>query len=166
MDETLSALFRYQAWANAAVLEALAAVDPAAHPAEHRKAVRLMNHIHVVAEIFAAHLRGVPHGHTSDNTAETPDIGDLAAAVAALDAWYRTFSDNATPEALSEAIAFSFTDGDRGRMTRREMLSHVALHGGYHRGEVGRILAEIGAGMPRDTFAAFLHGAEPGRRAA
>lgn len=166
MDETLSALFRYQAWANAAFLEVLAAVDAGRHPVEHRKAVRLMNHIHVVAEIFAAHLRGVWHGHTSDNTDETPDVGDLATAVAALDGWYLAFSHSATPEGLSESIAFTFTDGDRGRMTRREMLIHVALHGAYHRGEVGRILGVIGASMPRDTFATFLHQAEPERRVA
>jgi uncharacterized damage-inducible protein DinB len=57
-----------------------------------------------------------------------------------------------------------FTDGDRGCMSRREMLTHVAIHGAYHRGEVGRLLKQMPAPVPWDTFAVFLHQAEPARR--
>jgi uncharacterized damage-inducible protein DinB len=68
------------------------------------------------------------------------------------------------PAALAEVLAFTFTDGDAGRMTRGEMLAHVVLHGGYHRGEVGRILRQLAITPPWDTFAVFLHQTEPGRR--
>jgi uncharacterized damage-inducible protein DinB len=61
-------------------------------------------------------------------------------------------------------MAFNFTDGDKGYMTREEMLTHVALHGGYHRGEVGRILWQLSITPPWDTFAVYLHQADPARR--
>ncbi|WP_348524358.1 DinB family protein [Mesorhizobium sp. L2C089B000] len=33
-------------------------------------------------------------------------------------------------------------------MSRQEMLTHVVTHGGYHRGEIGRILMQIGIAPP------------------
>lgn len=61
-------------------------------------------------------------------------------------------------------------DGDNGYMTREEMLTHVVTHGGYHRGEVGRILVQVSNGseqgikLPWDTYAVHLHTTEPSRR--
>ncbi|WP_352836666.1 DinB family protein [Mesorhizobium sp. M0296] len=49
-------------------------------------------------------------------------------------------------------------------MSPQEMLTHVVLHGDYHRGEAGRILAQISVMPPWDTFAVHLHRAEPSRR--
>lgn len=116
-----------------------------------------MNHSYVVAQIFAAHLVGGVHNYETDNTNETPDLADLRAAVATSDRWYLGYVRDVSPRRLSEKVAFSFTDGDKGYMSREEMLSHVVLHGGYHRGEVGRILVQLSAKAPWDTFAVFLH---------
>ncbi len=123
-----------------------------------------MNHAYVVSEIFAAHLVGREHDYRSDNTDETPKLGDLRAAVAASDGWYLDDVRGVTPAQLSEKIAFSFTDGDNGFMSREEMITHVVLHGGYHRGEVGRILMQLSIETPWDTFAVFLHRDQPERR--
>jgi uncharacterized damage-inducible protein DinB len=84
--------------------------------------------------------------------------------VAALDRWYLGYLETATPELLSESVPFTFTDGDKGCMSREEMLAHVVTHGGYHRGEVGRIMAQHSVGLPWDTFAVYLHRTEPSRR--
>ena len=63
-------------------------------------------------------------------------------------------------------LPFVFTDGANGLMSREEMLAHVATHGGYHRGAVGRIMAQADVPPPRDIFTVYLHRAEPGRRPA
>ena len=55
-------------------------------------------------------------------------------------------------------------------MTREEMLTHVVTHGGYHRGEVGRLMVQAASRsgqdmlLPWDTFAVHLHKTEPARR--
>lgn len=164
MSDMLSTLFRYQAWANAAFFDKLATMDPAQHAVDYRQAIRLMNHAYVVAEIFAAHLTGGIHPYQSDNTTETPDLTALRAALATSDGWYLDYVRQVTPMQLAEKIAFSFTDGDQGYMSREEMLAHIVLHGGYHRGEVGRILTRLAIETPWDTFAVFLHRTDPGRR--
>lgn len=160
----LRTLFGYQAWANDALLEKIGSVDPARHPHERQAALRLVNHAYVVGQIFAAHLVGKMHDFADSNTPDTPALPDLRAAVAASDRWYLDYLDTVTGERLSESVPFVFTDGDRGCMSRQEMLTHVAIHGGYHRGEVGRVLAGRWSDAPWDTFAVYLHQSEPSRR--
>jgi uncharacterized damage-inducible protein DinB len=159
----LREMFRYNAWANAEFFAKLELVG-ADHGEECHVAIRQLNHCLVVNKIFTAHLTGRPHGYTADNTPETPGLSELSAAVAASDRWYLDYLESVSETDLAEPIAFTFTDGDRGRMTRQEILTHAAIHGAYHRGEVGRILRQISAPLPWDTFAVFLHQTEPARR--
>ncbi|CDX19338.1 DinB (fragment) [Mesorhizobium sp. ORS 3324] len=160
----LKSLLAYQAWANDALLEKLAGMDPRRNSKERHAALRLMNHIHVVSRIFAAHLTGVAHGYASDNTEETPEPAQLGAAMAESDRWYLDYVETVSEQQLSEPVAFTFTDGDKACMTRQEMLTHVVLHGSYHRGEIGRMQAMIAVPPPWDTYAAHLHRTEPSRR--
>ena len=157
-------MLAYQAWANAELAEKLAGMDPARDAGERHAIIRLMSHIHVVSRIFAAHLQGVAHGYASDNTEETPEPAALRAALAEVDGWYLDYLETVAEQGLADPVAFTFTDGDRGCMTRQEMLTHVVLHGSYHRGEIGRTLAGIAASPPWDTYAVHLHRAEPARR--
>lgn len=162
----LNSLFRHKAWANEELYAEVAKLDPATHQAERHSAIRLLNHIFVVDRIFRAHLAGEAHGYAGTNTTETPTLDELREAAAATDRWYVDYTAGVPAERLGEAIGFTFTDGLRGRMTREEMLAHVITHGSYHRGGVGRILAQAGAQPPRDIYTVFLHRAEPQRREA
>jgi uncharacterized damage-inducible protein DinB len=85
--------------------------------------------------------------------------------VAATDAWYQDYLARIATADLAETVEFTFTDGDAGRMTREEMLMHVLMHGGYHRGNVGQVLKSISVAPPRDLYTKFLHQSEPLRRA-
>ena len=161
----LQSMFRHKAWANAELFAELAKVDPVPHAAERHAAIRTLNHIFVVDRIFAAHLCGQAHVYAATNTAETPPLEALRDEVAASDRWYVDHIGTLTPQALAEAVDFVFTDGQPGRMSREEMLAHVATHGSYHRGAVGRIMAQVAVPPPRDIFTVFLHQSEPRRRA-
>ncbi|SFO70767.1 Uncharacterized damage-inducible protein DinB (forms a four-helix bundle) [Mesorhizobium sp. NFR06] len=160
----LKSLLAYQAWANDELAGKLAGMDPSRDGEERRAATRLMNHIHVVSRIFAAHLKGIAHGYTSDSPVETPGPAELHAALAEADGWYLDYLEAVSEQQLAEPVAFTFTDGDKGCMTRQEMLTHVVLHGSYHRGEIGCILARLAISPPWDTYAVHLHRAEPARR--
>lgn len=161
---SLHALFSYQAWANDELLKKMEGFDPEQHKEEHHTALRLINHSLVVNQIFAAHLVGEKNKFSADNTPGTPSLPDLHRAIAASDRWYLEYLREVTAELLSESVSFVFTDGDSGYMTREEMLSHVVTHGGYHRGEVGRIMTQLSLPLPWDTFAVYLHSREPMRR--
>jgi uncharacterized damage-inducible protein DinB len=129
-------------------------------------AIRTLNHIYVVDRIFRAHLLGEQHGYSATNTESTPELGELQFSVAETDAWFEKYVSTITKIQLEEGIAFRFTDGDAGRMTREEILVHVITHGSYHRGNVGQVLKSISVAPPRDLYTKFLHVSEPARRQA
>lgn len=164
MTNCIQTLLGYHAWANRDLLEKLQKLEATGDAEALHAALRLMNHSYVVARIFAGHLTGQPHDYVSDNTPETPTLKEMSSAVAASDAWLIDYAAKADEPQLAEFIAFDFTDGDRGGMTRQEMLIHVVLHAGYHRGEIGRILNEHSITPPWDTFAVHLHQTNPSRR--
>ena len=160
----LSSLFQFKAWADEELLATLQSVDATVHEGERHAAIRILNHIHVVDRIFAANLQKLPHPYTETNTPETPAPELLRVAVRETDLWYQGYVATMSQEELDEDIEFTFTDGALGRMSREEMLAHVVTHGGYHRGAVGRIMAQLAIAPPRELLTAFLHKAEPARR--
>ena len=163
---TLLSLFAQKSWANNELFNALAAVTAEQHAGAVHTATRTLNHIYVVDRIFQAHLLGKQHGYTATNTEATPELDQLQFSVAETDAWFVSYASTVTGNQLSESIAFRFTDGDAGTMTREEMLLHVITHGAYHRGNVGQVLKSISVAPPRDLYTKFLHVSEPARRRA
>lgn len=160
----LVSLFRYKAWADADLLDTIATVDAAAHPDPRHLAIRLCNHMHVVDRAFAARLVGQLPPFPGVNTPETPTLEALRAAMAGTDAWLVDHVSGVPGESLAEEIDFVFADGANGRMTREEMLAHLICHGAYHRGAIGRILAQIDVSPPPDALTVHLHRTEPERR--
>ncbi len=163
-SSVVTSLFKYKAWANEQILAAMKQFDAKLHATERHNAIRILNHTYVVDRIFAANLQRLSHEYTATNTADTPTLDELAAGVKASDQWYVEYVGKLDSRELGESIDFTFTDGAPGRMAREEMLMHVVLHGGYHRGAIGRIMAQLSMSTPRDVFTGYLHGAEPAAR--
>lgn len=163
MKNILISMQGYHAWANSDLTNKLAKVD-ITNAAALEVALRLINHYNIVARIFRGHLVGTPHGFSGDNTPDTPTLKEMARQLHEIDGWYRGYLSKVTDAQLCEPIPFAFTDGDKGMMTRAEMVTHVILHGGYHRGEVGRLLWGLEITPPWDTYAVYLHQSEPKRR--
>ena len=161
--QLIKTMLKYKAWANAEILKAMRLFDERIHVDERHAAIRILNHTYVVDRIFAANLRGLPHGYTATNTTETPELDNLSVAIKTTDEWYVDYVAGLGPDDLAENVKFTFTDGEPGRMSRAEMLTHVVVHGEFHRGAVGRIMTQLSI-KPPDAFTAYLHRAEPAAR--
>ncbi|MBX5089273.1 DinB family protein [Rhizobium lentis] len=160
----LNALFRYKASIDGELLDALSALGEGARGNAFSSALRVLNHAHLVDRIFAANLQREVHDFTASWSSEAPPLAQLASSIRETDRWYIDYTSRIKPEEMEEVIAFTFTDGGRGRMSREEMLAHVATHAGYHRREVGRLLPEIESTAMRDVFTGYLHRTDPARR--
>lgn len=161
---SLQSLFAYKAWANAELFTLLATL-PASQSEQLHTCIRTLNHIYVVDRIFRAHLSAEPRPFDATNTQDTPSLDLLRTNVEVTDAWYVNYVAALSEADLSQVLAFEFTDGDAGQMSREEILLHVATHGAYHRGNVGQVLKSLSVAPPRDLFSRFLHVNEPARRA-
>lgn len=161
--DTLKSLFGHKAWTNKELFAVLATVPHEQADALHT-CTRTLNHICVVDRLFRAVLASEPRPFDATNTKATPSLDQLRGDVEATDAWYLDHVAGLAPSVLTEALDFTFTDSDRGRMTREEILLHVLTHGAYHRGNVGQVLKSISIAPPRDLYTKFLHQSEPARR--
>lgn len=159
---TLERLLRYRAQTHREILAAMQRFDGASPAREI--ALRILNHIHVVDRIFAANLTGTPHGYTSPNTEEVPPLESLAAAVQESDQGLIAQMSRLDQAQLAERLDFTFTDGAPGRMSREEMLMHLALHAAGHWGQLGWIMMENAITPPADGFTTFLHKTEAAAR--
>lgn len=164
MSMSLKEVLAYHAWANAELLDKLEELKRVASTDHFSAALRIASHSHVVARIFASHLTGARHDFAADNVDPLPSLEKLREDMTTMDGWYARYVDAISETELAEQIAFTFTDGDRGRMSRYEMLMHVILHAGYHRGEIGQLLRRWNVSPPWDTFAVHLHHSDPARR--
>lgn len=160
----LISLYEQKAAINREFFAALAGAPLS--PDNRHIAIRTLNHIHTVDRIFAAHLRGEPHGFKASNTDATPLLPELRTSVEQVDAWYVDYVRSLAPEQFEEVLSFRFTDGDAGRMSREEILAHVIHHGSHHRGNVGMLMKQIDQPPPRDLFTRYLYQRDTQRREA
>lgn len=162
MHDTLQRLFEYKAWANDALLNALAKLG--GESPIMGLAIKALSHSHVVDRIFAAHMKQEAHGYASANLTEMPKLEDLSADIRASDRDYIDYVSALDPRALAESIRFTFTDGAAGSMSREEMLLHVITHGVGHRGQISAVMILNGLTPVKDGFTTYLHEAEAAMR--
>jgi uncharacterized damage-inducible protein DinB len=117
---------------------------------------RLLDHIQTVDEIFSHNLEARPHGQDAPRSAELPSFEALASKARATADWYADYVDALRPEEVDEVIAFAFSNGEPARMTRGEMLLHIATHAAGHRGQVALLLQKNGIQPWPDRITDFL----------
>jgi len=160
-NDLIQRLLSYKIWANEELFGLLLTLPDAEYTSEKSVATRILNHVYVVDRIFYANMRHQKHGYTALNTVDTPHLAELRDAAKATDQQLLTYAKELDDNALAEVVDFTFVDGSPGKMSRDEMLMHLVMHGGYHRGAVGRILAQRSLQPPRDTLTVFLHSQSP-----
>jgi uncharacterized damage-inducible protein DinB len=160
MTQMLGMLARYNAWANRMMFDAVAALPPGEatkkRPTLFGSMAHTLNHNYVIGLIWQAHLAGREHGFTARNTPEHPPLAELRLAQERLDAWYISQSDSLPPEALAERLSFTLIGGNRGEMSRAEMLLHVVNHCTYHRGWVSDLFFQVPARPPTIDLPVYL----------
>jgi uncharacterized damage-inducible protein DinB len=102
--------------------------------------------------------------YTSANLAEMPTLEALSADIRSSDREYVDYVASLDAAQLAERIAFNFTAGALGCMSREEMLMHVICHGVGHRGQVSALMLLNSLSPAPDGFTTYLHTAEAATR--
>jgi uncharacterized damage-inducible protein DinB len=145
-----SRLLRYDAWANAETLGSLRGRNAPA------KGLRWMAHLVGSGELWLARLRDEPPG-----LAVWPelDLDECAAGIARLaDRWtnyLKTLGDGD----LREGVGYRNTRGEHWTSSVADILTHVTMHGAYHRAQIAAAVRESG-GEP--AYTDFIHAARQG----
>jgi uncharacterized damage-inducible protein DinB len=143
-------LLRYDAWANAETLVSLRAGEAPA------KAVRWMGHIVGAGTLWLARLR-----QESPAMAVWPDL-DLEGCAAGIerlaDSWPR-YLQALSPAELEEGVGYRNTRGEYWTSTVGDILTHVAMHGAYHRAQIA---AAVRANGQEPAYTDFIHAVRQG----
>ena len=143
-------LFHYDAWANGETLSSLRSGNPPA------KALRWMAHLIGSGELWLARLRDEP-----PTLAVWPDL-DLdgcAAGIARLAERWPRYLAIMRDEDLEEGVGYRNTRGEYWTSTVADILTHVTMHGAYHRAQIAAAVRESG-GEP--AYTDFIHATRQG----
>jgi uncharacterized damage-inducible protein DinB len=161
MSSTRSArmLARYNAWADQVLFDAVAALPPGAatqeRPTLFKTMVRTLNHNYLIDVIWRAHLEGRDHGFQRRDVVLHPELVELWTAQQAANAWLIDWADAQTEASLEQQVGFTLIGGNKGAMTRGEILLHVVTHHSYHRGWVADMFFQVPAQPPTMDLPAF-----------
>jgi len=158
--ENLKLLTQYKSWANEITFLSVKSL-PQGEAIKERKTrfkniVHTLNHVYVIDSIFKAHLEGKSHNYNERNTQDHPPLEELWQMQRAIDEWYINYASNISETAAREMINFNFVDGEKGAMSRAEMILHVVNHGTYHRGFVSDMMYQIPVIPPSNDLSVFL----------
>ena len=153
-------LTRYKAWADDVFLSVVSNVPrselTAPRPIFFGSLIRTLHHSYAMDYVWQSHLLGKPHGLTSRNPEQCPEMEELAALQRGIDGWYVKYAASMSDAELGEIIEFEFIGGGRGSMSRRDILLHVVNHTTYHRGHAADILYHLNIFPPTTDLPVFL----------
>ncbi len=157
---TTKKLIHYNAWANKLTFDAVARLAPTeavkARKTLFKNIVHTLNHNYVIDLIWKAHLEGYDHGFNERNTKESPPLNELWHLQQEIDAWYTAYVNKLSSEQLNEKIQFKLIGGNKGIMTRGEILLHVVNHTTYHRGFIADMFYQIPSKPPTTDLPVFF----------
>ena len=148
---SLKKQLEYAAWANAAHLDALDALD---RPPP--RAMRWIAHILAAEELWQERLlqSGRPVTVWPDLT-----IGECRRLAAHTAARWRDQLERLDPDRLATTVPYVNSKGERFESTMHDILVHVSLHGAHHRGQ---IIAELRASGAEPPYTDYIHAVRQG----
>jgi uncharacterized damage-inducible protein DinB len=141
MLETIKRMFAYDAWANARALDSMKS-------AEGGKAVAPLAHLLVSEKIWLMRLRG----EDTSSVDKSPELSSAECESLAeeMRASFASHLDSLNEDDLGSHLVYRNFKGVEFRTPVGEILTHVLMHGAYHRGQVAKALRAEGH-APADT---------------
>jgi uncharacterized damage-inducible protein DinB len=145
VKELLKQLMQHTRWADAMFADALDSEIP------HADAVRLFAHIASVEHLWYSRIRGQPPVHAVWPALTVSDARTLAATHA--DRFDELLAGDDAE--LERIVAYRNSLGRDYRNSVGDIITHVAMHGSHHRGQIARLLREAGREPPYTDYIQF-----------
>lgn len=136
--ETIQSMFKHVHWANLRILDTLKDSDE-----ENKQAKNLFSHILHAENVWLTRIKGADSSHlpiwaevSLDSCAEMVDHNNHN---------FTEYLSNLSNSELDQILIYKNSKGDEFQNSMRDILTHVALHGQYHRGQINQLLR--GAGL-------------------
>lgn len=127
--ETIQKMYEHLIWANKRILATLHTINE-----DQQEVIRLFSHILFSEIIWMARLQGI-------DSSKLPlwanvDISVCEQLVKRNEENIISYLLNLSKEDLEKSVTYKNSKGQEFQNTIREILTHVSLHGHYHRGQI------------------------------
>jgi uncharacterized damage-inducible protein DinB len=145
-------MLKAMTWAD---LESLAALR--AHPPVQPEALPLYGHVLAAEEVWLSRLEIRAPRCAVWPTLSIPECEDLAVENAR---GYQAYLENLTESDLAALVRYRNTKGDEFANSVLDILTHVVIHGAYHRGQIARIIGRGGGQAPNTDYIVYVRSVE------
>lgn len=156
MRDYFTRLFKHVEWADKKVLESLrSAKNPL------KRSLELYSHILGSEHVWLSRIHG-----TTKRVDVWPmlTLDECEALGRENVAAFRDLVSRLTPDLLERSITYRNSAGDQYTSTVEDILTHVAMHGSYHRGQIAASLRAEGDTPSPTDYIAFVRGAPAATR--
>lgn len=147
MKPYLERMFRFVFWADRRILAALREA-----PAAKTEAMPLQAHILAAEHVWLSRLQNREPRHVVWPMLSADECDQL---LVENEAGYLAFFANFTDEQLTELRQYRNAAGQEFATPVIDILLQVSTHGGYHRGQIAKIIARYGSTPPGTDFIVF-----------
>jgi len=152
MKRHLMRMFRAMSWGDR---QMVAAVRVA--PAAQAEALSLLAHVLAAEEVWLARLEA---RDTRLPVWPVLSIEHCQRVAAENEAGYTAFLSRLDEGQLAAIIHYQNQTGRKFDTPVIDILTHVVIHGAYHRGQIAKILGRSGAASPNTDFITFVRDVE------
>ncbi|WP_159884155.1 DinB family protein [Paenibacillus puerhi] len=131
--KTWERIFEHMEWANVKIVEALRPLGE-----DSAKAQKLFAHVLGAERIWLSRIRG--EDTSSFAIWPEPDIQAYESLVQANGQGYQALLAEIDDQRLAAPVVYRNSQGTEFQTPLADILSHVALHGMYHRGQINLLL--------------------------
>ncbi len=144
-------LFQYEAWANHAVLTNLKQQQ-----SPPPRAIKFLAHIIAAETVWLERIKG-----EQQSVAVWPEftLAQCETHLTNIAQLWIDYLAALAPERLAQTIAYTNTKGETFRSSLEDILTHVAMHGAYHRGQIATDTRAAGL---TPVLTDFIHAARSG----
>jgi uncharacterized damage-inducible protein DinB len=148
MKQHLRRMLDAMVWADRRVIDAVAGC-PAAEP----EAMPLLAHVLAAEHVWLARLERRSPRLAVWPTLTLAECTTLAEENAAA---YANYVGRLTDAGLAEMIEYRNQMGDQYSTAAIDILTQVITHGGYHRGQIAKIIGRTGDSAPNTDFITYV----------
>jgi len=143
----LLSLLDYNSWANDQFFKVIIKL-PDNEVIKQRKSFmnsicNSLNHLLVIDKIWIANLRGEKHTFNNLQTILFDNMNDVWTAKKQMDVEIKKYVSNLTQLELQEVVNYELIGGNKSGMSRFMIITHLIMHGGYHRGIIAEMFGQI-----------------------
>ncbi len=130
-------LYEYDSASNRQILNLLTGIKEA-----EGRIHQIFAHLLMAKKVWITRLRG----EDSSSTKIWPELSwdDCSKLIDENSLSYREFLRNKPDEDLESVVIYKNSKGTEFRTPARDILTHVIIHGGYHRGQIATAVRKLG----------------------